>query len=144
MRQNKHLLETAHSQCINYTLLGWYKESIIYDVSGIDWQIATYKWGGAIRCCAKMGFASEQEGCLFIPANRPLLRLHTEYRYVDKDAVIDVHEKGTKRFDHIVASGLILVPQHIKQWVQNEKYRTAINKYGRKESYKYRQSNTHF
>lgn len=131
----KHPLETQHTACTNKVLLGWHKETIIYDISGCDWYVETYKWKGAIRCCAKVGYASEEEGILFVPANRPVLRLDCEYRNCSKNRVIAVHEAGLKRFNQVVASGLIQVPQHIKTWVMDQKYRTEIAKYPKTASY---------
>ncbi len=126
MKTIKHPLETHHKATTNMAIIGWYKLSIIYDISGCDWYIETYKREGAIRCTAKMGYAAID---IFIPSNRPLLRLHTAYQYCDKEAVISVHEAGLKRFDQIVASGLIQVPQHIKAWVTHQKYRADMAKF---------------
>lgn len=129
MIQYKFLTEPNHIECINMTLLGWFKETMIYDISGCDWNIETYKWEGAIRCCAKIGYAPEGKGALFVPANRPLLRLYSERRHCTKNAVIEVHKSGLKRFDKMVASGLIRVPQHIKEFLKSQKLRMDIQRY---------------
>ncbi|WP_281989297.1 hypothetical protein [Aquimarina aggregata] len=129
MKQQQFPIETSHKDCVNRNLLGWHRQTIIYDISGCDWNIETYKREGAIRCCASMGYANPEDGILFIPTNRPLLRLHWERRYCTKKAVIEVHEAGIKRFDLIVASGLTRVPQYIKDWVRNEKLRVDIKRY---------------
>ncbi|PKV50873.1 hypothetical protein ATE84_2941 [Aquimarina sp. MAR_2010_214] len=126
MKTIKHPLETHHKACVNKAMLGWQKMSFIYDISGCDWHIETRKWEGAIRCTAIMGYAAID---IFIPSNRPLLRLHTTYQYCSKEAVIEVHEAGLKQFNQIVASGLIQVPQHIKAFVANQKYRADMIKY---------------
>lgn len=129
MKQHRFPLEPNENYCVNRNLLGWHKQTIIYDISGCDWNIETYKREGAIRCCAIMGYADPDEGILFIPANRPLLRLHWERRYCNKKAVIEVHEAGLKRFDQMVATGLVKIPQYIKDWVKNEKLRADIQRY---------------
>ncbi|WP_024773060.1 hypothetical protein [Aquimarina macrocephali] len=138
MKTFKNSIAPKHKEIDKLALIGWYKETTIYDISGCDWNIETYKWDNAIRCCAKIGYAAS-EG--FIPANRPLHRLHWERRHCSKNTVIEIHEKGLERFDKMIVSGLVLIPTHIVDWVKNEKYRADIKMYGNIENYT--QSNTH-